>query len=129
MSLEIGSEKNMAPTKRQMRKTTMAIKGEKARQERKNEQSDGQTINDDLATNAIASITANIAATSISINKIDNEPIIDEDRLEENNSSLVRNTIASLMVITINLETCITYGIPSTKRKESQTRKYFPRSG
>ena len=57
---------------------------------------DGTSIKTEQASEAIAAITANIASTSISINDIDNEPIInsdqEEDRTPEESSALVSLT-------------------------------------
>ena len=52
----------------------------------------GQTIKTETASAAIAAITANIAATTLSINDIDNTPIIEEERVPEENA-LVRQIV------------------------------------
>ena len=56
-----------------------------------NSKNDGQTVKSEPASAAIAAITANIAATSISINDIDHDPIIneEEERTPEDTSALV----------------------------------------
>ena len=88
--LEIGS---MVTTKHQRRKTEMAKNGV----EKPKKSNHGKSIKEESASEAMATITANIAATTISMDTIDNEPIIDnvsevtEERVpEDTTSSLVR---------------------------------------
>ena len=82
------------PTKFQQRKTTMGARKTKKSSPKnegeKSESTNGVTIKEEPASQAIATITANIAATSISVNKIDFTPIIEEEeRTPEDTTGLV----------------------------------------
>ena len=95
------------PTKYQQRKTTMGsvrktkkpprqsevdklFEVEESGVEKSESVTHGQTIKEEPASNAIANITANIAATSISMNNIDFTPIIQaEERTPEDTTGLV----------------------------------------
>lgn len=93
-------------TKREKRKTEMASsKRQVAKVEVLPEESNGQSIKNDQASAAIAAITANIAATNISMADIDNDPIIDDEREPEEPSSLV----SKLVTLTRSLEFKIFY--------------------
>ena len=88
-------------TKREMRKTQMkpkparTTKTTRANVPEKSEENDnGKSIKTETASNAIAAITANIAATSISMSNIDHTPIIEEERVPEENA-LVSAKISS----------------------------------
>ena len=93
--LEIGS---MVTTKQQRRKTEMAKNGI----EKPKKSNHGKSIKEDSAGEAMATITANIAATKISIDTIDNEPIIDntptmaEERVPENSPTSLVNIYPNL---------------------------------
>ena len=72
----------------------MAAKGRKPKTEPTmvesfDEKTDGQSMNEETAGQAIATITANIAATQISVPNIDNQPIIEEERVPEDTTTLV----------------------------------------
>ena len=87
------------PTKFEQRKTAMtrrktAAKSETDSVKNSKKVNNGQTIKNEPASAAIATITANIAATKISINDIDNTPIIEEERVPEDNA-LVRLSFIS----------------------------------
>ena len=76
-----------------MRKTQMKPKASRTSKstrasvpETEPEIDNGQSIKTEQASNAIAAITANIAATSISFKDIDHTPIIEEERVPEDNA-------------------------------------------
>ena len=76
-------------TKREIRKTQMKPKSARttrASAPEETNKSNGQSIKTENASNAIATITANIAATSISLKNIDHTPIIEEERVPEDNA-------------------------------------------
>ena len=82
-------------TKYEQRKTTMgSAMSRKSKRlapvPEKNEETHGNSVSDDAASTAIANITANIAATSISMTDIDLQPIIEEERTPEDTTALVR---------------------------------------
>ena len=91
-------------TKREKRKTDMAnSKRSVAKLETVKEETDnGQSIKNEQASAAIATITANIAATNISIGDIDNEIIIDEERTPEEPSALVGDLFSLKNGSTVN---------------------------
>ena len=82
-------------TKYAQRKTTMANSSKKSKRlapvSEVEPDSHGDSVNNDMASTAIANITANIAATSISVDDIDHQHIIEEERTPEDTSALVRS--------------------------------------
>lgn len=114
-------------TKYAQRKATMgSTNGKKSKRlasvPEKDDETHGNSVNEDTASTAIASITANIAATSITMTDIDLQPIIEEERTPEDTSALVRFK-KSLEVNDLRLTVTSEKNFTGTVSKQEQKTK------